>query len=94
MKKSESEEATWQYCECGCHGHSLSLGVVSYWVFIHLRGGPKGKPYALYQGHGFSGKDLGSFSSFEEADTAARAHAVSVLETYKEKVHQAEGLLG
>ena len=59
----------WEYCECGCHGHSLVLGGLEFWCQQDIREWPSGSAQkgmqlisvVVYQGHGFYGKMLGQY---------------------------------
>lgn len=62
------------YCECGCHGHEASAGVVHYWIFNDLQGS-----FYLHQGHGRLSPRLGAFVSFEAAEREANAHVRAVI---------------
>ncbi len=75
-QKKKSKSSDWEYCECGCHGHVLKLGTLSYWLFNDLSGG---KSFHLYRGHGGMGEHLGDFLSFEKADQATRKNAKPII---------------
>jgi hypothetical protein len=89
-RQKKSKRVNWEYCECGCHGHELLLGPLYYWMFNDLGRGGSTKHFHLNTRHSDLGDHLGSFSSFEEADSAARAHAKSVLKKSLEELDRAE----
>ncbi len=60
----------WKYCECGCHGLELELGVFYRWVLIDFPNSPreyKTRVVHLNDGHKW-GKHLGTFDSFEKME--------------------------
>ena len=67
----KSKRLNWEYCECGCKGHAVSLGVVHLWM-----GTPAGpdspQRYKLHIGHGWTAPLISTHNSFDEADEAAR----------------------
>jgi hypothetical protein len=74
----------WEYCECGCSGHCVTVGTVHLWLYNALNNGG----FHLYDGHGadFSKKIASPFNSFEEADRAAAEYAKPLLEKQKAKI--------
>ena len=56
----------WKYCECGCHGHEVSVGSVDLWLYNDL----KGKFY-LHRGHGHSSEAISVLPTWEAANDAA-----------------------
>ncbi len=66
------------YCECGCKGYEASIGDREYWIYWALKCTDP-KPYFLRLGHGFSGRDLGRFDTYELAQEAATKDAEKVL---------------
>lgn len=78
----------WEYCECGCHGHEVRIGTLYYWMFNDLRGG-----FHLYTSHGGFGAKLDAYSSFEEADIAARKNAKLKIRELCKKINDARKML-
>lgn len=73
-KRQNNKTLDWDYCECGCKGHSVSIGSLHYWIGHDLTASKKG--FCLVEGHGYIlGKVLGDYDSFKEADGAAQRHA-------------------
>ena len=66
----------WEYCECGCHGHSLEMGGLSFWLYNDLKGN-----YYLDYNHKH-GERIGVYKSWEEADKKVR----EILKKHKAKV--------
>jgi len=59
----------WEYCECGCHGHAVSVGALHLWLYNDLKG-----KFSLRRGHGWTmGSPVGEYKTMEEADRAAAA---------------------
>jgi hypothetical protein len=56
----------WEYCECGCHGHEASAGVLHFWLFNDLKGN-----FYLHRGHGWLSPRIGRFKTWEEAEAKA-----------------------
>ena len=71
-KRKKSRTLDWERCECGCKGDSVSAGPLHYWMFNDAE---SSEGFYLTAGHGFLGENLGRYTSFEEADRAARRHA-------------------
>lgn len=62
----------WEYCECGCKGSVFKVGGYSFWLYDTLDGG-KDCIY-LGIGHGYVlSKQVGTFSTYTEAEKAVRA---------------------
>ena len=89
-RQKKSKRVDWEYCECGCHGHELRLGPLYYWMFNDLGRGGSAKRFHLNTDHSGLGSRLGSFSSFEEADRAARTHAKLIIKKRREELDRAE----
>ena len=53
----------WKYCECGCHGHDLSVAGLDFWMFNDLEGN-----YSVHSGHGWMSPKIGTLKSFKAAD--------------------------
>ena len=87
MKKSK-KSLPWEYCECGCHGHTVSIGSLDYWMFDDLHG-----KYYLHKGHGLTDKRLGRYSSFGAADRATRKDAKSKIAELRLELDKAIKLL-
>lgn len=89
-KKTEKKDVNlpWKYCECGCKGHSVSLGQLHYWMFNDIHGDHR---FHLRKGHGMLlGEDLGDYDSFEAADRATQKHVKSFIKKRREKLKQIE----
>jgi hypothetical protein len=65
----EEIKLNWEYCECGCKGHDVSVGSLHLWQFDDLKNGPKS--HRLHEGHGWMSPLIGSYASGEDADKAA-----------------------
>lgn len=58
----------WEYCECGCKGHELTVGKdCNFWCFMPE---PIGKKFVLFAGHGMTGKEIGTYKTQRERDAA------------------------
>lgn len=72
----EKKRLPWVYCECGCHGHEISIGGLYFWS---LTDWPlvKGEPdyenpfFHLNDGHKW-GNHLGTFKTYKERDRFIR----------------------
>lgn len=77
------KELPWEYCECGCHAHELSVGDFYRWMFQDLE---NGKVY-LNSGHKW-GTHLGTFNSVKECKDFVRKefkeHVEKRTKAYKE----------
>ncbi len=62
MTTTSKKNIEFEYCECGCHGHYLSLPGNSYWIYNDLKG-----TYFLHKGHGMYSPLIGKFSSHYDA---------------------------
>lgn len=65
VNTQKPEVVDWEYCECGCHGHSLSNSPMERWMYNTLQSAPA---FHVYRGHGQYGVCIGKFNTFEEAD--------------------------
>jgi hypothetical protein len=76
MKKSDLNglKLTFEYCECGCHGHSANAGrYSSFWIYTELDENNKVARTRLYRGHGFAGGRVGEFTTFKQAVNKANS---------------------
>ncbi|MBX4210534.1 hypothetical protein KW783_01010 [Candidatus Parcubacteria bacterium] len=92
MGTSTEEKGTkigWEYCECGCHGHDIHFGPVYFWMLNTLS--KEEKPFKLNRVHrGYANTELGTYSTFQEADQAAREHAKEELAKLRKEVDRGE----
>lgn len=55
-----------EYCECGCKGYSGGSKGMYYWIYWDLE-----ESYSLFEGHGYIGRPMGVFHTYEAAIAAA-----------------------
>ncbi len=79
----------WEYCECGCHGFSISLMGNVYWCTT------RGDQWVLYEGHGFYGVKMGSCKTSRAKDeflykeyTAALDHEIAKRDAIEKKIKE------
>ena len=65
MTKKKNKGLNFEYCECGCHGHSASMANIHYWLYNDLK--HKENSFKLHQGHGWISPLIKTFASFEAA---------------------------
>jgi hypothetical protein len=53
---------SFDYCECGWNGFSAGAGSNSFWIYWDLA-----KIYYLIEGHGWTGLEIGKYSTFNKA---------------------------
>jgi hypothetical protein len=67
----------WEYCECGCKGYFVNN--TGLWYYWDLRTNEK----TLFIGHGFIGKNLGTFMTTEQVDNEGVLHILREIEKLK-----------
>ena len=94
-KKQMYRRLPWEYCECGCHGFSVSLGSLRYWTDCEPDR-KKDETFHLYRGHGWipPAKELGRYDSLDAADLAVRKHTKPLIKDQLAQLKRAEMLLG
>jgi len=66
-KKPKRKPLVFNYCECGCHGFSVTVGTLSFWAYLNL----KTKKWSLHQGHGHSARMLREHGTLKEITQTA-----------------------
>jgi hypothetical protein len=79
------------YCECGCHGHSASLCHLNFWIYCNPSSKSTKNPYQLFKGHGFSGQCIGNYSTFENATEAANKLCEAYIEELEAQIAKFRG---
>lgn len=71
MSKSKTT-IPWEYCECGCKGHTLDVAGIRLWSYMALDD-THGGPFFLKRVHGWYGEDLGKFKTSALQDQFVRS---------------------
>ena len=87
-RKAEYKRLPWEYCECGCKCHTVTIGSHSYSLFNDLKGG-----FHLSDRHDGARNAFENFTSFDEADRRVRKRAESELKRNREQIQSDEKIL-
>lgn len=92
-KRKSKRSIDWEYCECGCHGFTVSIGDEYFWAYVHL---PSEKISVYSNTHGPYGTRIGTFDSFEEADAAVvdKIKSSGTMEQLENELRKVKAILG
>ena len=74
----KKRDIDFEYCECGCHGFSLSIAGQNFWVLDDLKGHLR-----LHSGHGWLSPKLAVFENWKEVEAFVRGKLKALAEELK-----------
>jgi hypothetical protein len=88
---AKKKELPWEYCECGCHGHELSVAGQHFWCLTTWPELGTDKPpstysFHLHSGHGWISPKIGEYKSWTKVNAEVRKRLSAALKELKKAI--------